>query len=161
MRFFTPQQQTDAIGKRVEANVGSILEDLIVGAWLVYGLSYGQPESELHQLASGIINSFELHEFGWSKSHLIPGGMIFEGEDATLEDRITQYCDIARENEHELRQYLVMMVTTVLIQSENNQDSLMRQWAKNTMDRHKMTFDKADYRTPLPNFVLPKKKNIQ
>src|SRR3989442_467427 len=106
MKSFTPQQQKDAIGQCVEASVGSVLEDLIVGAWLVYGLSYSDPESELHQLASGVINSFELHKFGWSTSHLIPGRMMFEGEDATLEERITQNCDIARENEQELRQYL-------------------------------------------------------
>ena len=29
------------------------------------------------------------------------------------------------------------------------------------MDRHKMTFDKDNYNGPLPNFIVPKKTNIQ
>jgi hypothetical protein len=157
----TPEQKKDAISKHVEANLGSLLEDLIVGAWLVYGLSYNEPDSELHELASGIINTFELHNFGWQTSRLIPSRMTLEGEDITLEERITQYCDRAREVEAEIRQNLVMMIAAIKIKSSGHTQSLMHQWAALAMKRHDMNFDEQGTTTPIPNFVRPRNKRVQ
>ena len=151
-----------AIAERVEANIGSLLEDLIVGAWLVYGLSRADSQSELHTMAAGIINTFELHKFGWSTSWLMPNAMMLEGDDDTLEERITQYCDKARGHEQQLRQSLVMMVATIRIFSADTPQDLMRQWADAAMDRHHMTFDEPQTGIDIPNFVpAPKTKVVQ
>lgn len=100
---FTPEQKKGAISKRVEADVGSMLEDLIVAAWLVYGLTRNKPKTEPHQTAIGVVNSFKLHEFGWQKSHMIPSRLMLEGNDVTLDERIDEYCSLGRKHTDELR----------------------------------------------------------
>jgi hypothetical protein len=158
---FTPEEQKKLITERVECTIRSLLEDLVVGAWLVYGLSRHEPNGELHMFASGIINTFELHKSGWQTSRLIPSRMMLEGEDATLDERITQYCDEARKNEGELRNSLIMMITAVKMKSSDRPQDLMRQWVLNATERHGMSFDQADSTGDRPNLVLPNDRRVQ
>lgn len=138
-----------------------MLEDLIVGAWLVYGLSHNQPDSELHSLAAGIINTFELHKFGWSRSWLIPRRFVLEGRDETLDERIDKYCKKVWEHEQELRKSLVMMIVAVRIEASSDTNDLMYQWAENAMKRHHISFDTTNIKDNSPNFVPPTNKTVQ
>jgi hypothetical protein len=162
MDFLTPEEKKNAITKLGEGNIGSQLEDLIVAVWIVYGLTHDKPTSEPHQLAIGVINNFELHEFGWSRSKFIPKRLTLEGEDATLDERITQYCDLARKHEEELRPNLVMMLGLVYLMSRSRPDEMMHKWVAGAMRRHNISVDSFTEKNPLRvRFVLPDSDQIQ
>lgn len=159
---FTPEQKKNAIGKRAEASLGSMLEDLIVAAWIMYARTRDEPTSELHQQAHGVINTFKLHELGWSTSKLIPGRLAFEGDDVTLDERIDQYCDLARKNEDELRPNLVMMLGFVYLTSRSHPEDLMHKWVLGAMKRHEISSDCFTDKNPLRvNLVLPGPGQVQ
>jgi hypothetical protein len=160
--MFTPEEKKGAIAKRVEASLGSQLEDLIVAVWIVYALTLEKPVSEPHQLAMAVINTFGLHEFGWSTSKQIPGRLALEGEDATLDDRITQYCNVARSHEDEIRPNLVMMLGFVYLVGRDHPNDMMHKWVLGAMARHDIRADAFTDRNPLlVNLVLPDSDQVQ
>lgn len=160
--MFTPEERKNSVAKRVEASLGSKLEDLIVAVWIVFALTRDEPTAEPHQLAMGVINTFGLHEFGWSTSRLIPGRLAFEGEDATLDERISQYCDEARKRENEIRPNLVMMLGFVYLMSRGRPDDLMHVWVLGAMRRHNLHADAFTNKNPLrAHLVLPDSDHVQ
>jgi|SRR5271166_76110 len=162
MDFFTPEEKKNAIVKRVETDIGSQLEDLIVAVWIVYALTHDKPTSEPHQLAIGVIDRFELHDFGWSRSKLIPSRLSLEGENATLDERITQYCDLARQHKEELRQNLVIMLGFVYLMSRSHPEDMMYKWAVGAMKRHDISADSFTNKNPLHwRVVLPDSDQVQ
>lgn len=158
---FTPDEKKTAIGKRAEGRIGSQLEDLIVAVWLVYALTHDKPDSESHQLAIGVINNFDLHRFGWSRSKLIPSRLTLEGDDTTLDERITQYCELAREHEKELRSDLVIMLGLVYLASRSHPDDVMHKWVVGAMKRHEISADCFTDKNSLHGHVLPKSDQVQ
>jgi hypothetical protein len=152
--MFTPDGKKCAIAKRVESSLGSKLEDLVVAVWIVYSLTRNDSNSEPHQMALGIINKFAFHEFGWSTSKLIPSRLALEGDDATLDDRITQYCDIARRHEDDIRPDLVMMLGFVFLMSRNRPDDMMDKWVLESMRRHDIQADSFTDKNPLHGHVV-------
>jgi len=125
-----PEQLKAAIAKHAEATLGSQLEDLIAAAWLIYGITRSEPASEMHVLATGVIITFKLHEFGWQRSHLIPNRMMLEGYDVTLHERIDQYVEAARRHQDNIRTNLGMMLAFVFMESRRSPDELMHQWGE-------------------------------
>ena len=150
-----------AIAKRAEATLGSQLEDLIAAAWLIYGITRSEPKSEMHILATGVINTFKLHEFGWQRSHLIPSRMMLEGKDATLDERIDQYVQAAREHQDDLRMNLGMMLAFVFMESRNSPDELMHQWVRGAMRRHEISEAAFTTKPDGINFVPSETKKVQ
>ena len=135
-----------------------MLEDLIVAAWLVYGLTLNKPETEPHQTAAGVINTFKLHEFGWQKSRLIPNRLALEGENVTLDERIEEYCNIARKRTDELRPNLIILLGFVYLMSRDTPQDLMHQWVVRALKRHELS---EDIYQPTANLILPDSKQIQ
>lgn len=158
---FAPEENKAAIAKRVEATLGSQLEDLIAAAWLIYGITRSEPASEMHVMATGVINTFKLHEFGWQRSHLIPNRMMLEGEDATLDERIDQYVEAARKHQDNLRMNLGMMLAFVFMESRSSPDELMHQWVRGAMQRHEISEVAFTTMPDGVNFVPSESKNVQ
>ena len=112
-------------------------------------------------MATGVINTFKLHEFGWQRSHLIPNRMMLEGEDATLDERIDQYVEAAHKHQDNLRMNLGMMLAFVFMESRSSPDELMHQWVRGAMQRHEISEVAFTTMPDGVNFVPSESKNVQ
>jgi hypothetical protein len=160
--LFTPERKKRVIKKSVEAGMGSKLEDLNTATWIAYGFTHSDPTSEAHQIVVGVISGYELHQLGWSTSKLIPSSTMLEGEDETLDERITAYCDIARKHKDELYSDLLKMLGVVYLLSRNRPEDLMHQWLQAAMKRHDMSPDLFTEKNPFyGRVVMPGSKQVQ
>jgi len=92
---------------------------------------------------------------------MIPNRMFLEGENATLEDRISQYADEARKHLAELRPSLVMMLGFVFTRCREKPENLMNKWMRAAMERHCLSEDIFSGNPGRVNLVLSDSDKIQ